>query len=243
MTNKEVFEHFEKLHSYSFATIDDGYPEVRIAHFITYDDDGIYFQTMRVKPFYKQLKDTKRVAVISLVADGGKVIENDEGLSDFPPGYFIKLKGDVKEISFHELEEKAKKDSRFTSLVKDIERYPTMTTFVINKYNGEIFDYDFELANRPNKIERTRFSFNGMDIKKAGFTIDRNKCISCGACEKVCTFKAIEKVDGKYHIIGKYCDECGSCYSVCPVHAVIPKCEMREEDRNDCNKILRKLYF
>lgn len=43
---KEIFEAFEQLHSYSFSTIHDGYPEIRIAHFLTYDEEGLYFQTM-----------------------------------------------------------------------------------------------------------------------------------------------------------------------------------------------------
>jgi len=46
MKVNEVFEKFERLHSYSFATIDDGYSEIRIAHFLPYDEEGLYFQTI-----------------------------------------------------------------------------------------------------------------------------------------------------------------------------------------------------
>lgn len=243
LTIKEVFEKFEKLHSYSFATINNGYPEMRIAHFLTYDEDGIYFQTMKVKPFYKQLKETNKVAVLSMVSETSKANHDEDGLSYFPPGFFIRLKGDVKELSFENLLEKANKDSRFKGLVKDIERYPTMTTFVLHRFNGEVYDFDFEKNSRENKLDRERFSYNGLKSIPAGFSIDKNKCVACGACERVCTFKAIEKTDNYYTINGRYCDECGSCYSVCPVNAILPKCEMSEIDKKEAKKVLKKLYF
>ncbi|MGD1823134.1 MAG: 4Fe-4S binding protein [Pleomorphochaeta sp.] len=243
LTNKEVFEKFETMHSYSFATINNDYPEIRIAHLLTYDEDGLYFQTMKVKPFYKQLIQTKKVAVLSLVADSVKAEKDENGLSDFPPGFFIRIKGDVRELSFDELLEKEKTNSNFKGLVNDIKRYPTMTTFVINKYSGEVYDYDFEKTSRENKLDRKRFSFNSMVVEKAGFTIDKEKCIACGSCEKVCTFKAIEIKGDYFSINGNYCDECGSCYVVCPVNAITPKCEMLKEDKKQSKDILKKLYF
>ncbi len=243
LTIKEVFEKFEMLHSYSFATINDGYPEMRIAHFLTYDEDGIYFQTMKVKPFYKQLKETNKVAVLSMVSQATKANHDDDGLSYFPPGFFIRVKGDVKELSFDQLLEKANNDSSFKGLVNDIERYPTMTTFVLHRFSGEIYDFDFEMKSRENKLNRERFFFNGFESVKVGFTIDKEKCIACGSCNKVCTFKAIENNGDYFSINGKYCDECGSCYSVCPVDAITPKSVMSKEDRKDCMKVLKKLYF
>lgn len=236
---KEVFERFEKISAYTFATIDGDYPETRIAHFLTYDDEGLYFQTMKVKPFYKQLKTTGKVAVCSLVAENVAADHDENGLPSFPEGYFIRVSGDVRELSFEELELKAKKDPKFLPLIKDIERYPTMTTFVLYKYKGEVYDYDFEKKNRVHKLERQRFSFGGMEVIPPGFTIDKDKCIGCGSCRKVCTFSAIIPGE-KYSINPNRCDECGSCYSVCPVNAVKAKTPMEDSYRRECQRKLKK---
>ena len=46
MTIKEIFERFDKIGCCTFATIDGQYPETRIAHFLVYDEVGIFFMTM-----------------------------------------------------------------------------------------------------------------------------------------------------------------------------------------------------
>ena len=239
MNIKEIFEKFDKMNAYTFATIDCDYPETRIAHLLTYDDEGLYFQTMKVKPFYRQLKETNKVAVCSLVTNQGPVTHDENGLPIFEPGYFIRANGDIREIDLSELIAKSKESSRFLPLVKDIERYPTMTTFVLHSFKGEMYDYDFDKKNRDHKIERERFSYGGMKHIDAGLYIDPEKCISCGTCAKVCTFSAIVQGD-KYSIDSKTCDECGSCYSVCPVNAIKAKTPMGEDDRNACGKSILK---
>lgn len=230
MRIQEVFEHFEKIHSYSFASIDDGEPEIRIAHFLTYDDEGLYFQTMKVKPFYRQLTKTGLVAVCALIAPQEEASHDEHDLPGFPPGYFIRVRGEVRELSFEELEEKVKKDARFLPLVKDIERYPAMTTFVLHHFKGEKYDYDYAEEHRDHKLERERFAFHGSTMEKAGFSIDPEKCISCGRCARVCTFRAIRSEE-HFSINGERCDECGSCYLVCPVGAIEAKTPMSEGNR------------
>jgi ferredoxin len=236
---KEVFESFEKLHSYSFSTIDGDYPEIRIAHFLTYDEDGLYFQTMKCKPFYDQLMKSKKLAACALIADDGKADKDNEGMSYFPPGYYIRVSGDVVAISDEELHEKALKDpKKFTPLELDIARYPMMTTFVLHKFKGELYDYDFELSNRDHKLERNRFAFNSAEFIKPGFTINQETCIACGSCAKVCTFSAIVPGE-KYSINGSRCDECGNCYSVCPVNAITAKSPVDETERKRIGKITK----
>ena len=46
MNIKEIYNHFEKIGSVVFATIDNGLPETRIAHFFAEDEEGLYFRTM-----------------------------------------------------------------------------------------------------------------------------------------------------------------------------------------------------
>ncbi|SHH98265.1 4Fe-4S binding protein [Clostridium grantii] len=239
LSTKKIFEKFEALSAYTFTTIDGEYPETRIAHFLTYDDEGLYFQTMKVKPFYCQLKKTNKVAACSLVADSVAATHDEDGLPDFPEGFFIKISGDVRELSFEELTKKSENDSKFLALVNDIERYPTMTTFILYRYKGELYDYDFAKKNRDHKLERERFSFGGMNQIEPGFKIQSDKCIACDSCFKACTFDAIIPGE-KYSINSSRCDECGSCYSICPVNAVIAKTPMDEEYRKECGKKIRK---
>lgn len=53
MTIKEIYNHFDKIGYCTFATIDGSYPETRIAHFLVFDHEGLYFMTSKAKPFYK----------------------------------------------------------------------------------------------------------------------------------------------------------------------------------------------
>ncbi|MDR0857310.1 MAG: 4Fe-4S binding protein [Mycoplasmataceae bacterium] len=54
--------------------------------------------------------------------------------------------------------------------------------------------------------------------KKA--SIDKNKCIGCGACTSVCPVGALYMSDeGKATIDADKCIGCGACASVCPVGA------------------------
>lgn len=219
MTIPEIYELFDKIGCCTFATINGEYPETRIAHFLVYDDEGIYFMTMNTKPFYRQLKETEKLSVCGMYADTA-VKKADDGSLEFDDGYFIRITGDVREVTIDEI--KAKNNPAFSYCIEDNERYPAMTAFVLYRAKGEIYDYDFAKKNRDHKLERKRFSYGDFPTEKAGLTIT-NACISCGKCKKVCTFNAIYKGENQYHINGGRCDECGSCYRSCPVKAITHK--------------------
>lgn len=219
MTIKEIFERFDKIGCCTFATIDGQYPETRIAHFLVYDEEGIYFMTMNTKPFYRQLKETGKLSVCGLYADTAVKTKSD-GTLEFDDGYFIRITGDVREVTIDEI--KAKNNPAFSYCIEDNKRYPAMTAFVLYRAKGEICDYDFARKNRDHKLERERFSHGEFPIEKAGLTIT-DRCIGCGKCEKVCTFNAIQKVGAKYSINSNRCDECGNCYINCPAHAILHK--------------------
>lgn len=225
MTIAEIYKYAEQIGSMTFSTIAGDEVHSRIAHFNGYDDEGIYFRTMTNKPYYKQLVNTGSVTVCGIKADTS--VDHDEnGMATFQPGYSFRLIGKIRNLSFDELRKKATNHKELDMAVKDGERYRTMQggNFVIHKAKVEIFDYDFECVNRDHKLLRTRASFGGMEFNKAGPTIT-DKCISCGKCFRVCTFKAVlkpEKAGGKHDIISERCDDCGTCVIACPVKAIEP---------------------
>ncbi|KPJ98054.1 MAG: electron transfer flavoprotein subunit alpha, partial [Desulfobacterales bacterium SG8_35] len=49
--------------------------------------------------------------------------------------------------------------------------------------------------------------------------IDIEACIGCGVCEEVCTFEAIEVVDG-VAVVNEKCTLCGSCVDSCETGAI-----------------------
>ncbi len=49
---------------------------------------------------------------------------------------------------------------------------------------------------------------------------DRDKCVACGACKKICAHDAPTMVDGKINIDHDKCVGCGRCIATCPVDAI-----------------------
>ncbi len=218
MDIKSIYEAFDKIGCLSFTTINqEGFPESRIAHLRGYDDEGIYFMTMYTKSFYRDLKDNGKISLCGLSADT-KVSHDEEGMPVFEGGYAIRMSGEAREISIDDL--KAKKNPMFDLCIKDHEKYRAMVVFCITKARGDIFDYDFEMIARENKVQRTYFAYNEASVHYRGLHIDTDKCISCGVCREKCSFKAIYVEDSLYSIDKYRCDECGDCYINCPVNAI-----------------------
>ena len=51
---------------------------------------------------------------------------------------------------------------------------------------------------------------------------DREKCVGCGACAKICAHNGPKLRDGKMEINWSACVGCGRCMAVCPVGAIYP---------------------
>lgn len=219
----EIYEKFDRVGCLTFATIgEDGFPEARIAHLRGWDEDGIYFMTMYTKSFYKQIKETGKIAVCGLCANT-QVSHDENGMPVFDAGYAIRMSGTVVEVPMEEI--KAKNNPIFDVCIKDQKCYPAMVVLCINSGRGDVFDYDFEKKTRENKLERIYFSYNEAKIKYSGLKINQDTCIGCGVCESKCSFKAIKPVNGKYAIDTYRCDECADCYINCPVNAIKLKWE------------------
>jgi ferredoxin len=214
----DIYEKFDRIGCLTFATVDGDTPQTRIAHLFAYDEGGLYFRTMIVKPFYAQLKKGGKVSICGMYPKTS-VSHDKDGMPYFSPGYTIRATGDVKEIPLAELKEKAAANDTFSLGVKDIERYPAMTTFCLYRGWGEVFDFDFEMEHRSHKLLRTGFCFGGAHIPTSGVRITE-ACVGCGECRERCSFKAIDQRDERFVIDNTKCDVCGDCYIVCPADAI-----------------------
>ncbi len=174
---------------------------------------------MITKAFFDQLKKTEKVSICGMFPKT-YVSHNEQGMPYFEPGYTIRATGDIKEISFELLKEKAAVNEMFMLGVKDIEKYPAMTTFCLYRGWGEVFDFDFEMENRSHKLLRTGFCFGGKQIPFRGVRIT-DDCIACGECQEGCSFKAIYEHDERFAIDPAKCDVCGDCYKACPSGAIV----------------------
>lgn len=220
MTTQELKSALAKVGSLSITTLDGSTMHSRIISICGCDDDGIYFLTMDVKPFYRQLKSNPHLSLCGIYPSGRKEGKNKDGQPYWPPGFTLRVTGEAREITDEEIKEKAASGNElFQYTLEEATRYPSMKLFCIFKGKGEIFDYDFELENRDHKLLRTRFSFGGETVNQAGARIDPDKCVACGECFEVCTFSAI--VEGEPYVVNsERCDECGSCIMSCPAKAI-----------------------
>lgn len=50
--------------------------------------------------------------------------------------------------------------------------------------------------------------------------VNKDKCLSCGACASMCPVGAISMKSGKAEINKKKCIKCGACRDICPVSAI-----------------------
>lgn len=217
MKISEIYKYAEDIGVLVFSTIHNGEVHSRAAHFNGYDEEGIYFRTMRNKPFGRQVNATKKITVCG--CSETSIDHDSESMPIFKPGYSFRLIGEVRNVDAKEIKEKAKSNKALKIAAKDIEEYPAMAegNYVIYKAKVEIFDYNFSFTTRDHKILRTRAAYGGMAFNLAGPRIT-DKCISCGECKKICSFKAIKS--DPYQVVPERCDDCGSCISICPVNAI-----------------------
>ncbi len=50
--------------------------------------------------------------------------------------------------------------------------------------------------------------------------IRENDCISCGTCEQICSFQAIQKISDTYKVNPIHCEGCKVCVEFCPKNAI-----------------------
>jgi MinD superfamily P-loop ATPase len=73
---------------------------------------------------------------------------------------------------------------------------------------------NLELVLQPKLIEQQDFKGGKVAV------INQNTCTSCGNCETVCRFDAINYADGLYVIDPIACDGCAACVYQCPTQSI-----------------------
>ncbi len=99
MTLKEIQAAIEKIGCLTVTTLDGDTMHSRIVHMMGQDEDGFYFLTMDVKPFYRQLKANGHVALCGIYPTSYASGKNDVGQPAFVPGYTFRLSGKAREVS------------------------------------------------------------------------------------------------------------------------------------------------
>lgn len=60
--------------------------------------------------------------------------------------------------------------------------------------------------------------------------VDKDSCVSCGACENICPIGAIEVYRGSYaKVDNEHCIGCGKCADICPAYCI----ELNERPKNE----------
>ena len=98
MTLTEIHEAIAKIGSLTITTLDGDIMHSRIISICGGDDEGIYFLTMDVKPFYRQLKENPQVALCGIYPSSRKTGKNAVGQPTFAPGFTLHITGEARKF-------------------------------------------------------------------------------------------------------------------------------------------------
>ena len=79
--------------------------------------------------------------------------------------------------------------------------------------------------------------------------VDKDKCIGCGLCSKICAAHNLAITDQKAHTVMDNCIMCGQCFAVCPKKAITitgyqdDRIEKTDSVRLNPNEVLNVIRF
>lgn len=196
-TARKALRLLREIKSVTFATLQSGAPAARVVDVMWVDEEGLYFLTARGKPFYRQLTETREVAICAL-----------------SPSYVaIRVVGAIRRNDDPELATRVFGNNPVLATLYPGEKRDILEIFQVHRGRGELFD----LSSGPPR--RERFGFGGETAEPPGFRITE-ACTACGACVEACPVGVVDAVGTVYRIEGARCLECGRCAEVCPVDAI-----------------------
>ena len=95
----------------------------------------------------------------------------------------------------------------------------TASFATLEKQNVIVGDCDVDAADMHLLLDPD-FETNENFFSGETAIINKNSCISCGKCEEVCRFNAIEISGNIYKVNEMTCEGCGYCARVCPANAI-----------------------
>ncbi|MCK9175749.1 MAG: pyridoxamine 5'-phosphate oxidase family protein [Desulforhopalus sp.] len=107
MLNEIVREAIKKIDAFSMTTMNGEQMYSRIVSVCGSDEENIYFLTMNVKPFYRQLAADHRISICGIYPHGYTTSNNEVGQPHWDPGFTLRVTGEVREIPEQEVREKA----------------------------------------------------------------------------------------------------------------------------------------
>ncbi|MBI9065226.1 MAG: pyridoxamine 5'-phosphate oxidase family protein [Marinilabiliaceae bacterium] len=191
----KYLEFLRKIKSVAFATTDGQNPHVRIADVMLVEDDQLFFLVPRGKPFYRQLKQNPRLALVGM----------DRTYKS------VRITGNIEFVDRSYVDKIFEANPMMNDLYGG-EKRDILEAYRMKSGVGDVFD----LSVTPPF--RERFAFGEETVNSVGYRIN-SECKSCGDCIDACPESCI--VEGEtYSINGTNCLECGRCMEVCNFDAI-----------------------
>lgn len=106
------------------------------------------------------------------------------------------------------------KEAKIGSSIMDADVFVSLTHFKgheMTGFGGAIKNIGMGSGSRAGKMEQHN---DGKPV------VDKETCVGCGACSRICAHNAPEIADGKATLNHDKCVGCGRCLAVCPKDAI-----------------------
>lgn len=193
---RKALQLLREVKSVAFATLNQGRPDARIIDVMLVGDDGLYFLTARGKPFYKQLQESRNIAVCGM---------NRNYVA-------VRLVGQIEPCNDRKVVDRIFEHNPMMNDLYPGEKRDILEAYRLYCGKGEVFDLSVEPPNRE------RFAFGGETVNPSGYRIT-DRCTACGLCKDACPVSVISEGE-VYRIDQARCLECGRCAETCPESAI-----------------------